>query len=89
MLATIDFGKIRIVNRHYADVNARRECFRYDGNGDYNNFVTTSAGQVFAIVQLFNGAIVAYRVTEWEEWKNEKGTDSKKTCGAVYQASTG
>lgn len=67
MLFTVDFGKIRIVNRHYADVNGRRECFRYDGSGDYNNLVTTSAGQVFAVVQLFNGDIVAYRAKEWEE----------------------
>lgn len=67
MLVTIDFGKIKIVNRHYADVNARRECFRYDCNGDYNNLVTTSVGQIFAVVQLFNGDIVAYRVKEWEE----------------------
>ena len=67
MLATIDFGKIRIVNRHYADVNARRECFRYDSSGDYNNLVISSSGQVFAVVQLFNGAIVAYRAKEWEE----------------------
>lgn len=67
MLVTVDFGKIKIVNRNYADVNARRECFRYDCNGDYNNLVTTSVGQIFAVVQLFNGDIVAYRVKEWEE----------------------
>lgn len=67
MLFTVGFGKIKIVNRNYADVNARRECFRYDCNGDYNNLVTTSVGQIFAVVQLFNGDIVAYRVKEWEE----------------------
>ena len=67
MLRTVDFGAIKVVNRHYANVNARRECFRYDCNGDCNNFVTTSDGKVFAVVQLFNGDIVAYRAaTKWE-----------------------